>query len=167
MQQFGSQPFGGQPAGMQSTGWPPPSAPALDGQQAGGQTIAPPAEGDQSRFDAFRQDAEPETPPTPQIRNGRVLLAVLAAAALLLVVPLGIVWLTTRSAAPSFEVGSCVRHSGAEAVAAQCTETGAFTVVSKVDSSSKCINPPGQPYVVVAANGGKDQVLCLKPVGQK
>jgi hypothetical protein len=93
-----------------------------------------------------------------------VLLAVLAAAALLLIVPLGIVWLTTRSTGPSFEVGSCVRKSGNEAVAAQCTETGAFTVVSKVDSGSKCTDPAGQPYVVVAGDGGKDQILCLKPV---
>jgi hypothetical protein len=146
-----------QPPAEQSMGAPPP----------GGHLLGEQAVGEQSRFDAFRPEAEPETPPVPQIRNGRVLLAVLAAAALLLIVPLGIVWLTTRSSAPSFEVGSCVRRSGSEAVAAQCTDSGAFTVVSKVDAGTKCTNPPGQPYVVVAANGGKDQVLCLKPVSQK
>jgi hypothetical protein len=91
-----------------------------------------------------------------------VLLAVLCAAVLLLVVPLGIVWLATRSSGPSFDVGSCVRRSGSEAVAAQCTDSGAFTVVSKVDNQSKCTDPPGQPYVVVA-EGGKDKVLCLRP----
>jgi hypothetical protein len=120
---------------------PPPAAPATStyGQPAG----------------------EPEQP-TPQIRNGRVLLAVLCAAVLLLVVPLGIVWLATRSSDPSFEVGSCVSRSGSEAVSADCTDSGAFTVVSKVDNQDKCTDPPGQPYVVVA-DGGKDSVLCLRP----
>jgi hypothetical protein len=104
---------------------------------------------------------EPEQP-TPQIRNGRVLLAVLCAAVLLLVVPLGIVWLATRSSDPSFDVGSCVRRSGSEAVAAECTDADAFTVVSKVDNQDKCTDPPGQPFVVIA-DGGKDSVLCLRP----
>jgi hypothetical protein len=81
---------------------------------------------------------------------------------LLLVVPLGIVWLATRSSGPSFEVGSCVRRSGSEAIAAQCGDSGAFTVVAKVDSKEKCTDPPGQPYVVVA-DSGKEDVLCLRP----
>jgi hypothetical protein len=120
---------------------PPPAAPAPTtyGQPAG----------------------EPE-PPAPQIRNGRVLLAVLCAAVLLLVVPLGIVWLATRSSDPSFDVGSCVRRSGSEAVAAECTDADAFTVVSKVDNQDKCTDPPGQPFVVIA-DGGEDSVLCLRP----
>jgi hypothetical protein len=92
-----------------------------------------------------------------------VLLAVLCAAVLLLVVPLGIVWLATRSSGPSFDVGSCVRRSGSEAVATECTSADAFTVVKKVDNQDKCTDPPGQPYVVVA-DGGKDNVLCLRPV---
>jgi hypothetical protein len=92
-----------------------------------------------------------------------LLLAVLCAAVLLLVVPLGIVWLATRSSTPSFEVGSCVRRSGSEAVVAECGESGAFTVVSRVDNQDKCTDPPGQPYVVIA-DGGRDGVLCLRPV---
>jgi hypothetical protein len=98
----------------------------------------------------------------PQIRNGRVLLAVLCAAVLLLVVPLGIVWLVTRSGGPSFDVGSCVRRSGSEAVVAQCGDSGAYTVVAKVDNQDKCTDPAGQPFVVVAG-GGKGNVLCLRP----
>ena len=131
---------------------------------------------DQTRFEGFRPEAgapaalpSPLPPaiaegeqPVPQIRNGRVLLAVLCAAVLLLVVPLGIVWLATRSSSPSFEVGSCVRRSGSEAIAAQCSDSGAFTVVAKVDSKEKCTDPPGQPYVVVA-DSGKEDVLCLRP----
>jgi hypothetical protein len=100
--------------------------------------------------------------PAPQIRNGRVLLAVLCAAVLLLVVPLGIVWLLTRSSGPSFDVGSCVRRSGSEAVAAQCSDSDAYTVVAKVDNQTKCTDPPGQPYVVVS-DGSKNNVLCLRP----
>jgi hypothetical protein len=102
----------------------------------------------------------------PQIRNGRVLLAVLCAAVLLLVVPLGIVWLATRSSGPSFDVGSCVRRSGTEAVAADCSAADAFTVVKKVDNQDKCTDPPGQPFVVVT-DGGKDNVLCLRPAASR
>lgn len=105
--------------------------------------------------------SEPE-PPIPQIRKGRVLLAVMFAAVLLLVVPLGIVWLATRPGTPSFDVGTCVRRAGSEAVAAQCDEPGAHRVVAKVDSPDKCTDPPGQPYVVISG-GGKENVLCLGP----
>jgi hypothetical protein len=125
-------------------------------------SAAAPASGPDSASGEAGAEAEQ---PVPQVRNGRVLLAVLCAAVLLLVVPLGIVWLATRSSGPSFEVGSCVRRSGSEAVAAECDESGAFTVVSKVDSQDKCTDPPGQPYVVIA-DGGKESVLCLRPAGK-
>ncbi len=101
-----------------------------------------------------------EEPPVPRVRSGRVLLAVLCAAVLLLVVPLGIVWLATRPSGPTFDVGSCLRKSGNEAVAAQCSDD-AFKVVSKVDNKNKCT--PGQPYVTIG-DGGKDNILCLRPV---
>jgi hypothetical protein len=103
---------------------------------------------------------------TPHIRNGRVLLAVLCAAVLLLVVPLGVVWLATRSSGTSFDVGSCIRRSGSEAVSAQCSDSDAFTVVAKVDNQDKCTDPPGQPYVVIT-DGGKNNVLCLRPAAGK
>jgi hypothetical protein len=94
-----------------------------------------------------------------------VLVAVIAAAVLLLVVPLGIVWLVTRPAPPTFEVGECVRQSGTEAVAASCGESGAFRITSKADAADQC-EDRSQPYAILPARGGKEQVLCLQPAGQ-
>ena len=75
----------------------------------------------------------------------------------------GITWVATRgSGTPTFEVGSCVRQSGNEAVQADCGSEGAFTVVSKVKKTSECADTK-QPYVVVPASGGGEEVLCLRP----
>jgi hypothetical protein len=128
-----------------------------------------PAADDQSRFDAFKAEPEParEAKPAPQVRNGWVLLAVLTAAVLLVALPLGIVWLATRPSESAFNVepGNCVKQEGKRAVKAGCGDPDAFTVVSKVDSKDKCADPT-QPHIVVAAGGGREQVLCLKPAGR-
>jgi hypothetical protein len=165
---FATRTAGGPPATDTRFTAPAPAAPS-PGQPAYGQpdfgqsTYGQPTYGQPAPGQPIpRQPGGEAEQPVPQIRNGRVLLAVLCAAVLLLVVPLGIVWLATRSSAPSFDVGSCVSKSGSEAVAADCSADGAFTVVSKVDNQSKCTNPPGQPYVVVA-DGGRENVLCLRP----
>ncbi|WP_173077808.1 LppU/SCO3897 family protein [Phytohabitans rumicis] len=156
------------------TGYPPhdgpPGFPPQGPPQGGPAPWGPPpgADQEQNKFNAFQPEAapaKPESEPVPQVRNGRVLIMVLAAAALLLIVPLGIVWLLTRGSDPSFnpEVGSCVKQSGTTgAVAAQCTEANAFKVVSKVDEAKQCTDQ-SQPHVVIAGDGGKDQVLCLAP----
>jgi hypothetical protein len=127
---------------------------------------------DQGRFDAFRPDAEPATtapasddkpdPPAKE-RNGRVLAIVLGTAVMLLVIPLAVVYLFTRSSGDGFNpaVGSCVRQSGNTAVAATCTEPGAFEVVSRVDVAANCPDK-GQPIVEVSG-GRSDNVLCLSP----
>jgi hypothetical protein len=120
------------------------------------------APADQDRFDAFHPDPTPEVAPTPHVRSGWVLLAVLAAAVLLLVVPLGIVWLATRPDAPTIEVGQCVKQSGSEAVPAACSAPGAFTVVAKVDSPAQCPENQ-QPYAEMSVAGGTKQVFCLRP----
>lgn len=129
-----------------------------------------PAEGDrdQGRFDAFKPETEAEAKPepVPQVRNGRVLAAVLTAAVLLVVIPLSLVWLLTKPGGqPAFNpaVGSCVKQSGSEAVVADCGEAGAFIVESKVQDKSECANQ--NEWVVVPAGKGKNQVLCLRPAG--
>ncbi|MGC1210003.1 MAG: hypothetical protein WA890_01885, partial [Micromonospora sp.] len=125
----------------------------------------------QGRFDAFTAEAEPKTEaPTPKVRNGRVLAAVLIAAVLILAVPLGLLTLLgkvggeDKPAGFDPAVGSCVKQSGGGAVAADCGEQNAFTVVSKVDSKEKCTDP-SQPHVVLPGDGA-NRVLCLKPAGQ-
>ncbi|WP_173057281.1 LppU/SCO3897 family protein [Phytohabitans houttuyneae] len=85
-------------------------------------------------------------------------------ALLVLVVPLGLVYAFTRgSDAFSPDVGSCVKQSGTNgAVAAECSEANAFEVVSKEDSAAKCADQ-AQPRIEIAGDGGRVEVLCLKP----
>jgi hypothetical protein len=127
---------------------------------------APPEQRNQPGFNSFSPQPEPTTePPAPHVRNGRVLAAVLAAAVLLLVVPLGIVWLLTGGEDSTFDpaVGACVKQEGSSgAVTAKCGDQGAFKVVSKVDSPTKCADQT-QPYIDVKASGGDKRVLCLGP----
>ncbi|MEV0324866.1 hypothetical protein AB0H63_00235 [Micromonospora echinospora] len=126
-------------------------------------------QGDQGRFDAFKPDAaesKPAEPPTPKVRNGRVLLAVLTAAVLILVVPLGALWALGKlggSDEPAFNpaVGSCVKQAGEGAVAADCGDQGAFKIVSRVDDKAKCTDAT-QPRVELPGNS-PTRVLCLGP----
>ncbi|MFI7333406.1 LppU/SCO3897 family protein [Micromonospora aurantiaca (nom. illeg.)] len=144
---------------------PPQQAPPAWSQDGPG------TEPEQGRFDAFKPDAaesQTEAPP-PKVRNGRVLAAVLIAAVLILAVPLGLLTLLgkvgdDKSAGFDPAVGSCVKQSGTSAVAADCGEPGAFSVVSKVDNKDKCADL-AQPSVSVES-GGTTRVLCLKPAGQ-
>ncbi|RZU72561.1 hypothetical protein EV384_0932 [Micromonospora kangleipakensis] len=184
-----NDPFGGQggPAGGRaSVGVPGQGPGAMHEQGPGGfppafpppPQQAPPAwqqglggEPEQGRFDAFKPDAEPKTEaPAPKVRNGRVLALVLIAAVLILAVPLGLLTLLgkvggdDKPAGFDPAVGSCVKQSGAGAVAANCGEQGAFTVVSKVDAQDKC-GDPTQPHVVLPGEG-TNRVLCLKPAGK-
>ncbi|MFU8853763.1 hypothetical protein ACNAW0_22665 [Micromonospora sp. SL1-18] len=145
--------------------YPPPPAPPAWSQ-------GPTNEADQGRFDAFKPEAEPQAEaPTPKVRNGRVLAAVLIAAVLILAVPLGLLALLgkiggdDKSAGFDPAVGSCVKQAGTNGVAAaDCGAQGAFTVVSKVDAEEKC-GDPAQPHVVLPGDGA-NRVLCLKPAGK-
>ncbi|MFG1675231.1 hypothetical protein [Micromonospora sp. NPDC049282] len=147
--------------------FPPPPQQAPPAWSPDGQS----GESDQGRFDAFKPDAEPQAEaPAPKVRNGRVLAAVLVAAVLILAVPLGLLTLlgkingADKPAGFDPAVGSCIKQSGSTAVATNCGEQGAFTVVSKVDNKDKCADL-SQPTVVLQG-GGTNRVLCLKPAGQ-
>jgi hypothetical protein len=155
------------PYGEPGQGGFPPAYQA-PGQQPGPSWGQEPAQ-DQDRFNAFKPDAaeEPKTEaPTPKVRNGRVLAAVLVAAVLILAVPLGLLMLLGKVGGGSetpFDpaVGSCVKQAGDSAAAATCGEAGTFSVVSKVDAKEKCADP-AQPYVVLKGDV-PNKVLCLKP----
>jgi hypothetical protein len=131
---------------------------------------APAQEREQGRYGSFRPEAddrpaadEDARPPAPKERNGRVLAMVLAAAVLLLVIPLGLVWVFTRSDGTTFDpaVGDCIKQSGTSAVTASCTESGAYVVQSKVNDAKQCPDAK-QPHVAVPG-GGANQILCLAP----
>jgi hypothetical protein len=75
------------------------------------------------------------------------------------------VYAFTRGSDDAFspEVGSCVKQAGTNgAVKAECSEPNAFTVMSKEDSAAKCADQ-SQPRIEIASDGGKVEVLCLKP----
>ncbi|MCZ7440523.1 hypothetical protein O7598_29310 [Micromonospora sp. WMMC241] len=156
----------GEPGGFPPA-FPPPPQQAPPAWSSDG----PSGDSDQGRFDAFKPDAEPQTEaPTPKVRNGRVLAAVLVAAVLILAVPLGLLTLLgkingdDKPAGFDPAVGSCIKQSGTTAVATNCNEPGAFSIVSKVDNKDKCADL-AQPTVVLQG-GGTNRVLCLKPAGQ-
>jgi integrin beta 8 len=131
---------------------------------------APAQQHEQGRFGSFppETDDRPASDKGPRPlaakeRNGRVLAMVLAAAVLLLVIPLGLVWVFTRSDGTTFDpaVGDCIKQSGDSAVTANCTEPGAYVVRSKVDDAKQCPDAK-QPHVAVPG-GGTNQILCLAP----
>ncbi|MEV0733255.1 hypothetical protein [Polymorphospora sp. NPDC050346] len=176
------QPFGGgygQPAGPhghQPGGLDQPAGPYGQPLAAAGQPGpgAPQDWQEQDRFNSFRPDAgaeakpqqpaaEPAAEPVPQVRNGRVLIAVLAAAVLLVAIPLGLVWLLKPSdEAFNPNVGDCVVQSGDRPTSANCGDDGAFKVVSKVGTLQECANQ--QQWIDVPAAGDQgQQVLCLEP----
>ncbi|MCN0181320.1 LppU/SCO3897 family protein, partial [Salinispora arenicola] len=177
--------FGGATTGTASvdntTAFPPPPEPAFSPPAhppAQSRDLAQPPtqsweqdspatqDAEQGRFDAFQPIAEPaaEAPP-PKVRNGRVLAAVLVAAVLILAVPLGLLALLGKiganESAPAFDpaVGSCVKQADTTAVAVDCGDVDAYTVVSKVDTKEQCADPV-QPHVTLA---GSNRVLCLEP----
>ncbi|MFD2764002.1 LppU/SCO3897 family protein [Micromonospora eburnea] len=145
-------------------GFPPPAQPAPP-EWSQGQANGP----DQGRFDAFKPEAEPQAEaPTPKVRNGRVLIAVLVAAVLILAIPLGLLTLLGKIGGDDNEpapfnpaVGSCVKQSGNSAAKADCAEPGAFKVVSKAEGKDKCADP-AQPSVELQGVEG-NRWLCLKP----
>jgi hypothetical protein len=171
---YAHSPYGvGAPPGDRAYDQPPgtygPGQGGFDGPDAAPGGPGGWQQGDQGRFDSYRpeeqtgSEAEPE--PTPHVRNGRVLAAVIGAALLLLVLPLGIswgIWLASSSGNPSFDVGSCVKQSGTKADAVDCAEAGAFQIVSKVANESECPDR-NQPAAILPDGEGREKVLCLKP----
>ena len=93
-------------------------------------------------------------------------LVIVVVVFLLAVAGTGIVVALNNAGDTSFAVNSCVRQNGDQAVKASCSDSGAFTVVSKVDRQESCPDP-NQPFIVLQHKGSKDEVLCLRPAGQK
>ncbi len=142
------------PDPSETTSWPGPASDEDDGSLA-----------DQSLFDSFKPEEPSASPaPPPHVRKLPVLVAVLAAAVLLVALPLSVVWLVAQSGDETFapKPGDCVQKEGDRPVAATCGQPNTFTVVSTVDDKAKCADP-GQPYIVNPTEDGNTEVLCLKP----
>jgi hypothetical protein len=107
--------------------------------------------------------------PAPERKSRRGLWAVLIAlsAVIVLAVAAVLVFTTLKSSgSPSFAVGTCVKRDGANATAANCSDTNAYKVVEKVDNKDRCPDA-NQPYVEIRHPGGKDEFLCLRPASTK
>ena len=115
-----------------------------------------------SRFANLRYD-DPAIEGPKKSKRGLIIGVVIAAVLVLALAGTGVFLLLNKtSKSASFAVNSCVKKSDDKAIAASCTETGSYQIVSKVDSVDKCPDK-GQPYVVLQESGKPDQVLCLKP----
>ncbi len=116
------------------------------------------------RFSNLRYDEEPGgAPPPAKSKRGLIIAIVVAAVVVLALAAVGVTYfMSSQSSGNTFAVGSCVQKSGDKAVGTACTTSGAYQILSKVDSPSKCPDP-AQPYVILQEQGKPDQVLCLKP----
>jgi hypothetical protein len=128
-----------------------------------GATPPPPYPGPEpGRFANLRYD-DPVVEPRPKSKRGLIIGIVVAAVVVLALAGAGVfMFLNKTSNTATFAVNSCVKKSDDKAVAVSCTETGAYQIVSKVDTVDKCPDK-GQPYVVLSESGKSEQVLCLKP----
>jgi hypothetical protein len=99
----------------------------------------------------------------PEAKNRRGLIIGLAIAGVVIVALIAVAVVASMSGDKSgdYAVGKCVKQSGDTATSVACSESGAYSIVNKVDSASKC--DQSQPYVLLQRSGVADQVLCLKP----
>jgi hypothetical protein len=125
--------------------------------------------GQQGQFGQPGQPGLPGQPPPPRPmpaaapepkpeRKGRLIIGVLVGCATLLAVAFGGLVLLDKLVGPPFVVGDCVKQSAdkQEAVAAACSDEGAYKVVSTVSSADECDKE--QPFVKL-----EDEILCLQP----
>jgi hypothetical protein len=110
---------------------------------------------------------EPAAPaPHPPKSRGLVIALIIAGVVALLAIAGTGFWLALDSAGNTFAVDSCVKQDGGAAVETNCSDQGAFRVVTKVDSQESCPDP-NQPFVVLQRKGADDEVLCLRPANAK
>jgi hypothetical protein len=72
----------------------------------------------------------------------------------------GALYYTSRPNAPSYQIGSCVQHSGEKVNGAACTAPNSFKIVSKVSDPNACPNAK-DPYLYLGND--KSTVYCLAP----
>jgi hypothetical protein len=123
-----------------------------------------PSRQEPSRYGNLRYDEEGDLdgPPPGKRRRGLIIGVVVAAVMLIALAAVGVTYFMSSNSNTSFAVGSCVQKSGDKAVGAACSVNGAYQILSKVDSPTKCPDP-AQPFVILQEKGKPDQVLCLKP----
>jgi len=71
--------------------------------------------------------------------------------------------LTNRGA--TFAVGDCVKEDGGNAVATECSATGAYRITSIVDTENTCPDAKQPSLVLTERVGGARRYACLAPAG--
>jgi len=104
-----------------------------------------------------------EQPPEPRRKSKRwLLVSLIVVAAVILIGGAGAIGYTLLARPSAYKVGACVKQQGDGAVVVDCGTSGAFQIVSLVDSEDRCPDPT-QPSVELTGGGRARQVACLKP----
>jgi hypothetical protein len=91
------------------------------------------------------------------------LIITLATIAVLAVVAVGAyVGLSLKKSGTDFSVGKCVKPDGSNAVVVECSEEGAYRIVSSVSSETAC-EDASQPWLEVREPTGGRSFRCLAP----
>jgi hypothetical protein len=72
----------------------------------------------------------------------------------------GALYYTSRPNAPSYQIGSCVQHTGEKVNGSPCTAPNSFKIVSKVSDPDACPDA-NDPYLYL--DNDKSTVYCLAP----
>jgi hypothetical protein len=112
---------------------------------------------DQSRFAAFKPEAEAAAP--AKGGTAKVLFMVIGACVLLIGLAFGALLIVGKLVGSGDElaVGQCVKRQDNSAVRVDCTSADSFKITKKVASQQDCPNPQND-----ALTQG-DSIFCLEP----
>ena len=98
--------------------------------------------------------------PAPKPRRWTRTVGIVAIVVIVIGLAAGALYYTSRPNAPSYQIGSCVQHSGEKVNGAACTAPNSFKIVSKVSDPSACPNA-NDPYLYLGND--RSTVYCLAP----
>jgi hypothetical protein len=146
---LGRSDLGRSDLGRPEPGRPAPGRPDAPAQPAGGWPyVGTPA-------------APPSARPAKSKKGLFIILAIVVGVVLL--AGAATIGYIVMSGGDDYPVGSCVRQDGSRPTVVDCSESGAFKVVSTVGSVDQCPDP-AQPAIVLKDLGKSDKFVCLQPV---
>lgn len=98
--------------------------------------------------------------PAPEPRRRTRTAGIVAIVVIVIGLAAGALYYTSRPNAPSYQIGSCVQHSGEKVNGSACTAPDSFKIVSKVSDPSACPNA-NDPYLYLGSD--KSTIYCLAP----
>jgi hypothetical protein len=98
--------------------------------------------------------------PAPEPRRWTRTAGIIAIVVIVIGLAAGALYYTSRPNAPSYQIGSCVQHSGEKVNGSACTAPNSFKIVSKVSDPSACPNA-NDPHLYL--DNDKSTIYCLAP----